>query len=208
MNLKNFLNEEQDPQAVEKLLGRINSLLTSQESVEYIAVQKKPVLNLSPDCIALTNRRIIFCRPKNFGLSMDFQDYSWVDVADCHIKEGIIGSAFIMRTTMGFTNMMDYLPKAQARKLYQYAQEIEERMRGVRREKDLETRRASAGGGVTVNNATPIITSPQQFQQVKPLMIENEDPFALLQKLKGLAENGIISQEEFEEKKNEILSRV
>jgi len=40
------------------------------------------------------------------------------------------------------------------------------------------------------------------------LMIENEDPFALLQKLKGLAENGIISQEEFEEKKNEILSRV
>ncbi|WP_027387365.1 PH domain-containing protein [Chryseobacterium gregarium] len=208
MNIKNFLNEEQDPQAVEKLLGRINSLLTSQESVEYIAVQKKPVLNLSSDCIALTNRRIIFCRPRNFGLSMGFQDYSWVDVADCHIKEGIIGSTFIMRTTMGFTNMMDYLPKAQARKLYQYAQEIEERMRSVRREKDLETRRASAGGGVTVNNATPIITSPQHFQQVKPLMIENEDPFALLQKLKGLAENGIISQEEFEEKKNEILSRV
>ncbi|WPO82856.1 PH domain-containing protein [Chryseobacterium sp. JJR-5R] len=208
MNLKKFLNEEQDPQAVEKLLGRINSLLTSQESVEYIAVQKKPVLNLSPDCIALTNRRIIFCRPRNFGLSMDFQDYSWVDVADCHIKEGIIGSVFMMRTTRNLNNMMDYLPKAQARKLYQFAQEIEERMRGVRREKDLETRRASAGGGITVNNATPIITSPHQFQQVKPLMIENEDPFALLQKLKGLAENGIISQEEFEEKKNEILSRV
>lgn len=208
MNLKKFLNEEQDPQAVEKLLGRINSLLTSQESVEYVAVQKKPVLNLSPDCIALTNRRIIFCRPRNFGLSMDFQDYSWVDVADCHIKEGIIGSVFMMRTTRNLNNMMDYLPKAQARKLYQFAQEIEERMRGVRREKDLETRRASAGGGITVNNATPIITSPHQFQQVKPLMIENEDPFALLQKLKGLAENGIISQEEFEEKKNEILSRV
>ncbi|MDQ0592140.1 hypothetical protein QFZ37_000509 [Chryseobacterium ginsenosidimutans] len=208
MNLKNFLNEEQDPKAVEKLLGRINSLLTSQEFVEYIAVQKKPVLNLSPDCIALTNRRIIFCRPKNFGFSMDFQDYSWVDVADCHIKEGIVGSTFMMKTTRNLTNMMDYLPKNQARKLYQYAQEIEEQMRGVRREKDLETRRASAGG-VTVNNATPIITHPQQFQQQqKPLLIENEDPFALLQKLKGLMENGIISPEEFEEKKNQILSRV
>ncbi|GAA4163944.1 PH domain-containing protein [Chryseobacterium ginsenosidimutans] len=208
MNLKKFLNEEQDPKAVEKLLGRINSLLTSQESVEYIAVQKKPVLNLSPDCIALTNRRIIFCRPKNFGFSMDFQDYSWVDVADCHIKEGIVGSTFMMKTTRNFTNIMDYLPKNQARKLYQYAQEIEEQMRSVRREKDLETRRASAGG-VTVNNATPIITHPQQFQQhQKPLLIENEDPFALLQKLKGLMENGIISPEEFEEKKNQILSRV
>ncbi|WP_449400139.1 PH domain-containing protein [Chryseobacterium wanjuense] len=208
MNLKKFLNEEQDPKAVEKLLGRISSLLTSQEFVEYIAVQKKPALNLSPDCIALTNRRIIFCRPKNFGLSMDFQDYSWIDVVDCHIKEGIIGSTFMMRTVRNFTNMMDYLPKAQARKLYQYAQEIEEQMRGVRREKDLESRRASAGG-VTVNNTTPIIAQPQQFQQPsQPLLIENEDPFALLQKLKGLTENGIISPEEFEEKKNEILSRV
>ncbi|CAI8858676.1 PH domain-containing protein [Chryseobacterium sp. IT-36CA2] len=208
MNLKNFLNEEQDPQAVEKLLGRINSLLTSQEVVEYIAVQKKPVINLSPDCIALTNRRIIFCRPKNFGLSMDFQDYSWVDIADCHIKEGIVGATFIMRTTNGFTNMMDYLPKNQARKLYQFAQEVEERMRGLRREKNLETLRASAGG-VTVNNATPIIAQPQQFQEEKkPLLIENEDPFALLQKLKDLKENGIISPEEFETKKNEVLSRV
>ncbi|MDR6461249.1 hypothetical protein J2786_004403 [Chryseobacterium vietnamense] len=208
MNLKNFLNEEQDPQAVEKLLGRINSLLTSQEVVEYIAVQKKPVINLSPDCIALTNRRIIFCRPKNFGLSMDFQDYSWVDIADCHIKEGIVGATFIMRTTNSFTNMMDYLPKNQARKLYQFAQEVEERMRGLRREKNLETLRASAGG-VTVNNTTPIIAQPQQFQEEKrPLLIENEDPFALLQKLKDLKENGIISPEEFETKKNEVLSRV
>ncbi|SIS84189.1 PH domain-containing protein [Chryseobacterium gambrini] len=208
MNLKKFLNEEQDPKAVEKLLGRINSLLTSQETMEYIAVQKKPVLNLSLDCIALTNRRIIFCRPKNFGLSMDFQDYSWVDVADCHIKEGIVGSTFMVKTTQHFTNMMDYLPKNQARKLYQFAQEVEERMRGVRREKNLETLRASAGG-VTVNNATPIITQPQMFQEEKkPLLIENEDPFALLQKLKGLKESGVISPEEFETKKNEILSRV
>ena len=208
MNLKKFLNEEQDPQAVEKLLGRINSLLTSQEVVEYIAVQKKPVINLSPDCIALTNRRIIFCRPKTFGLSMDFQDYNWVDIADCHIKEGIVGATFIMRTTNSLTNMMDYLPKKQARKLYQFAQEVEEKMRGLRREKNLETLRASAGG-VIVNNATPIITQPQQFYQEKePLMIESEDPFALLQKLKGLKESGIISPEEFEVKKNEILSRV
>jgi hypothetical protein len=207
MNLKQFLNEEQDPKAVEKLLEKINSLLTSQESVQYIAVQKKPAVNFSPDCIALTNRRIIFCRPKNFGLSMDFQDYSWVDVADCHIKEGIFGATFTMKTVRSFTNMMDYLPKAQARKLYQFAQEIEEQMRGLRREKDLETRRASAGG-VTVNNATPIIAQPQQFQQQSPQLIENEDPFSLLQKLKGLMENGIISPEEFEEKKSQILARV
>ena len=137
---------------------------------------------------------------------MDFQDYGWQDVLDCHIKEGIIGSTFTMRTVRNFSNMIDYLPKAQARKLYQFAQEIEERMRGVRREKDLETRRASAGG-VTVNNATPIIAQPQAFTP-QPTLIESEDPFAVLQKLKSLSEHGIISSEEFETKKNEILSRV
>ncbi|KFF09347.1 PH domain-containing protein [Chryseobacterium luteum] len=207
MNLKKFLNEEQDPKAVEKLLERINDLITSQEFVEYIAVQKKPAINFSPDCIALTNRRIIFCRPKNFGLSMDFQDYNWVDVADCHIKEGILGATFMMKTVSNHTNVMDYLPKAQARKLYQFAQETEEKMRGVRREKDLEVRRASAGG-VTVNNATPIIAQPLQTRQPIPQLIETEDPFAVLQKLKGLMDSGIISIEEFESKKNEILSRV
>lgn len=207
MNLKKFLNEEQDPKAVEKLLERINDLITSQEFVEYIAVQKKPAINFSPDCIALTNRRIIFCRPKTFGLSMEFQDYNWVDVADCHIKEGILGATFTMKTVGNYTNMMDYLPKAQARKLYQFAQEVEEKMRGVRREKDLEARRASAGG-VTVNNATPIIAQPFQTPQPVKHLIEAEDPFAVLQKLKGLMDNGIISMEEFESKKNDILSRV
>lgn len=199
-DFKKFLNEEQDPKAVEKILGRINGLLTSNEQVEYIAVQKKPAINLSPDCIALTNKRIIFCNPKNFGLSMDFHDYNWKDVADCHIKEGLMGATFTMRTTRNLRNMLDYLPKNQARKLYQFAQEKEEEMREFRRQRELEDKRAAAGGGIIVNNAT------------SPLPVSNnnqtEDPFAVLQKLKGLLENGIISQEEFEAKKNEILNRV
>jgi len=198
-DLRKFLNEEQDPKAVEKILGRINSLLTANEQVEYIAVQKKPAITLSPDCIALTNKRIIFCKPKNFGLSMDFQDYNWKDVYDCHIKEGILGATFTMVTIRNFRNMMDYLPKNQARKLYQFAQEREEEMREYRRQKDLEDKRAAAGGGIIVNNTTPV--APAEIPQ-------QEDSFAVLLKLKNLLENGILSQEEFEQKKNEILSRV
>ncbi|NII84260.1 MULTISPECIES: PH domain-containing protein [unclassified Pedobacter] len=198
-DLRKFLNEEQDPKAVEKILGRINSLLTTNEQVEYIAVQKKPAITLSPDCIALTNKRIIFCKPKSFGLSMDFQDYNWKDVYDCHIKEGILGATFTMVTIRNLRNMMDYLPKNQARKLYQFAQEREEEMREYRRQKELEDKRAAAGGGIIVNNSTsaaPVEAPPQ------------EDSFAVLLKLKNLLENGILSQEEFEQKKNEILSRV
>ncbi|MFQ6602494.1 PH domain-containing protein [Flavobacterium sp. C3NV] len=198
-DLKKFLNEEQDPKAVEKLLTKVNGLLTSGEQVEYIAVQKKPVVNLSPDCIALTNKRIIFCRPRNLGLSMDFQDYAWKDILDCHMKEGIIGATFSMKTVKGNMNMLDYLPKAQARKLYQFAQQKEEEMVAYRREHDLENKRAIAGGGITVNANLPI---PQNVAEQK------EDPLETLQKLKKLLDSEIISQMEFDTKKTAILSKM
>ncbi|MFG4003826.1 MULTISPECIES: PH domain-containing protein [Flavobacterium] len=198
-DLKKFLNEEQDPKAVEKLLTKVNGLLTSGEQVEYIAVQKKPVVNLSPDCIALTNKRIIFCRPRNLGLSMDFQDYAWKDILDCHMKEGIIGATFSMKTVKGNMNMLDYLPKAQARKLYQFAQQKEEEMIAYRREHDLENKRAIAGGGITVNANLPI---PQNVAEQK------EDPLETLQKLKKLLDSEIISQMEFDTKKTAILSKM
>lgn len=196
-DLKRFLNEEQDPKAVEKLMTKVTGLLTAAEQVEYIAVQKKPI-NLSPDCIALTNRRIIFCRPKNLGLSMDFQDYAWKDILDCHMKESIIGATFTMKTIKGQLNMLDYLPKAQARKLYQFAQQKEEEMVSYRREHDLETKRALAGGGITVNaGLTPV-------QNTDP----KEDPLEMLQKLKKLLDSEIISQSEFDIKKTELLSKM
>jgi len=197
-NLKKYLNEEQDPKAVQKLLEKVNQLLTSEETVEYIAVQKKPAINFSPDCIALTNKRIIFCRPKNFGLSMDFQDYLWKDIADCHMREGILGADFTVKTIKGQINMLDYLPKAQARRLYQFAQGKEEEMAEYRRERELENKRAAAGGGITVNTATPV----QQVAEPK------EDPVAILGKLKQLLDSNIISQQEYDTKKTEIISKM
>ena len=35
-----FLNENQDPKAVEKLMNKVSGLLTADEEVQYIAVQK------------------------------------------------------------------------------------------------------------------------------------------------------------------------
>ncbi len=197
-DLKKFLNEEQNQQDVEKLLGKVQSLLTSGEEVEYIAVQKKPLVNMSPDCIALTNKRIIFCRPKNLGLSMDFQDYLWKDIADCHMKEGILGADFKIKTIRGQVNMLDYLPKNQARKLYQFAQGKEEEMHEYRRQRELEDKRAAAGGGITVNTSGAV---PQNTEQ-------KENPVEVLQKLKKLLDEQIISQNEFDTKKAEILSKM
>ena len=122
-NLKKILNEDQDPKAIEKITAKLENLLMSNEEVGYIAVQKKPAVTIFPDSIVVTNKRIILCKPKNLGLSMEFIDYDWDDISGSFVKEGILGADFTFTTNSDLTQTVDYLPKNQARKLYTYAKE-------------------------------------------------------------------------------------
>lgn len=205
-DIKKFLNEEQDPKAVEKISEKVNDLLTNGESVEYIAVQNKPAINISPDSVVLTNKRILFFRSKSFGLVTDFKDYLWKDVAESHISEAILGSTFTMIAITGFVETIDYIPKSQARKLYQYAQGKEEEMIEYRRQKELEEKRATAGG-ITVNTQNEKLDEPQKPQEEKP-EVKAEDPMETLMKLKAFLDNDLISLEDYETKKKEILERM
>ena len=120
---KKFLNEEQDPKAIEKITNKLSDLLMRNEEVGYIGVQKKPAINVFPDSIVLTNKRVIICKPKNLGLSMDFTDYPWDTIAGAFVKENILGSEFSFNTNTDITVSIDYIPKIQARKIYTFAKE-------------------------------------------------------------------------------------
>lgn len=120
--IRKFLNEEQDPKSIEKITNKLSDLLMKNEEVGYIGVQKKPV-TIFPDSIVLTNKRIILCKPKNLGLSMDFTDYTWADVVGTFVKENLLGSEFSFSTKTDLTVSIDYLPKIQARKIYTFAKE-------------------------------------------------------------------------------------
>ncbi|AWH84015.1 hypothetical protein HYN59_02315 [Flavobacterium album] len=122
-HIKNFLNEEQDPKAVEKITSKIQDILMRNEEIGYIGVQKKPAITVFPDSIVLTNKRIIICKPKNLGLSMEFTDYSWSEIASTFVKENILGSEFSFNTTTDIPVTIDYIPKIQARKINTFARE-------------------------------------------------------------------------------------
>ena len=121
-HIRKFLNEEQDPKAIEKITTKLADLLMKNEEVGYIGVQKKPV-TVFPDSIVLTNKRIIICKPKNLGFSMDFVDYNWENIAHTTVNESILGSEFSFTTQTNLTIAIDYLPKIQARKIYTFAKE-------------------------------------------------------------------------------------
>ncbi|WP_177204827.1 PH domain-containing protein [Hymenobacter arizonensis] len=118
------MTEGQDPKTVEKLMGNVTVLLAAGEEIEYVAVQQKPLFNAFPDCVAVTPMRIIFCRLRNFGLSMEFKTYLWEDVQAMQFV-GNVSSANITVKTARVTEIMGYLPQSQARKLHDFAKERE-----------------------------------------------------------------------------------
>ncbi|WP_022972833.1 PH domain-containing protein, partial [Xanthomonas maliensis] len=193
------LAEEQDEAAVRKILPKVSELLTKDEVIEYIAVQKKPVVNVSPAAVVLTNRRFFVVRPRLMGLS--FQDVPWREVHDVHMSEQMLGATLTCRTTTGAILSLESLPKKQARKVYSYAQQVEEQAYERRQQVELEKLRASAGGVVlhapaSAGHAVAVPAQPQ------------DDPLQTLAKLKQLLDAELITQDEFNAKKAEILGRM
>lgn len=198
-----FLTDEQDEAAVRKILPKVSELLTKDELIEYIAVQKKLVMNLSPDAVVLTNRRFILVRPKMLG--MTFQDFPWREVQDVHMSEQMIGATITCTTTSEKIVALDNVPKKQARRVYAYAQQVEEHAYEKRQQIELEKLRASAGGVVLHAPSAPV---PQPAQASATATQVTDDPIQVLGKLKQLLEAGLVTQHEFDSKKSEVLARL
>lgn len=222
-NLKKILNEDQDPKAIEKITSKLENLLMSNEEIGYIAVQKKPAVTIFPDSIVVTNKRIILCKPKNLGLSMEFIDYDWDDIAGSFVKEGILGADFTFTTNSDLTHTVDYLPKNQARKLYTYAKEQLDVLKNPKaapfvEEVKLETPANDLVEEVQAEEVThfaELIPSNDGIRDTEvevPISEEKwlahlsqDELFGKLQNYKKLLDNGLILQGEYDKLKAEIL---
>ena len=229
-NLKKILNEDQDPKAIEKITSKLEHLLMSNEEIGYIAVQKKPAVTILPDSIVVTNKRIILCKPKNLGLSMEFIDYDWDDIEASFVKEGILGSDFTFSTKSELTHTVDYLPKNQARKLYTFAKEQLDLLKNpianapvfedekVNKEEQLNQVQIEEVATEEVTDFAEIIPSNSysSYEEPKETTINSiekglgdltqDELFAKLQNYKKLLDNGLILQGEYDNLKKEIMS--
>lgn len=230
-NLKKILNEDQDPKAIEKITSKLDNLLMSNEEIGYIAVQKKPAVTILPDSIVVTNKRIILCKPKNLGLSMEFVDYDWDDIAASFVKEGILGAEFTFSTKSDLTHTVDYLPKNQARKLYTFAKEQLDLLKNpvvntpiIDEPKVVETPIEIIEEAEVIEEIQPEeVTSFAEIIPVSGYRDEKQFPdekvetekgladlsqdelFEKLQNYKKLLDNGLILQGEYDKLKAEII---
>ncbi|MDO8317525.1 MAG: PH domain-containing protein [Flavobacterium sp.] len=229
---KKFLNEEQDPKAIEKIASKLSDLLMKNEEIGYIAVQKKPAITVLPDSIVMTNKRIIICQPKNLGLSMNFIDYTWDEIEGTFVKENILGSEFSFTTRTNMEVSIDYIPKIQARKIFTYAKEqldilkvgsvlnatviddvpvisIEE----VEIIEEMETEEVTNFAEIMPVSQPNFTAENQEFEEVSTSSkdksfsdLSQDELFEKLQNYKKLLDNGLILQGEYDAFKKEILS--
>ncbi len=211
--MEQYLTDDQDPKTAEKILSKLRDMLTSGEVVVYLAIQKKPAVTLIPDCIAITNKRIIFCIPENLGLTTNFITFPWEDVKEVSFKEEFFGSKFITVPQRGENVAIDYIPKVQARKLYQFCNEQLERNKGLSQNHENDERRNHLGNSNASDDYSSYIEIEEEekpfIQQQNPVAAEEEDEVTLkLKKLKTLFEKQLITSEEYERKKADILSQL
>jgi hypothetical protein len=227
MLIDQFLTEEQDPKTVDKVVGKLKDLLSNNEELLYIAVQKRPAVNILPNCIALSNKRIFYCEPANFGITMNFKDISWKSVKEVSFKEELFGSKFICVPQHGENIVTEYIPKVQARKLYQAVQEqletYQQELKATRNElkvneEELNTVQKELKKPAEEDQFTPIeitevaeeLDMQMSIIEAAPEVVEEPEDEATqkLRKLKTLFDKQLINQEEYEAKKASILDSI
>jgi len=137
-----FTRDEQDPKAVERVFNRINDLLSKEEEILYIAIQKRPAVSLLPDSVVCTTRRIFINSPGNLGLTMNYLEFIWKEVSDVTMKEEIFGAKITVILKTGNELTVDFIPKLQARRVYRVSREALENL-------------AKAGAEASPSNVTP-----------------------------------------------------
>jgi hypothetical protein len=197
MTLGKTVNLEQYEHLLEWAKFHTDKILTDGEISLATTVQQKPVVNLHPHSITVTNKRVIKHQPHLFKAT--FQDFLWRDIVSVHLADHFFGSQIYFEFKSGHI-MGTHLPKNQAKKVYSIAQEKEEEWVEKRRIRKMEEVRAQSGANHIV------VGGNKEFQRV-----DSDGGVSIRERLVDLQEllvDGLITQDEYQTKKAEILKRI
>jgi len=172
----------------EEIEEDVKKMLMPGEEILFIARQSrfKPGGSLTtPNTIYVTNRRVIFRNPRLFGLKKDYVDVDYRDISNIRVKRGIFSTEIYLKSR--FLSDEVKLPAVDKDAANQVVIYIRKGIRGE-----------LPGQIISEEKTRPVI------EPVK----KKEDPLELLEKLARLKEAGIITEEEFQEKKKKLLQQI
>jgi len=192
-------NEEKDTSRggqVDRVRARIEDILTGGEVIHHLVTQRRTLRSFLPSTVVMTNRRLILYRPR-FPGRVVFEHHPWRTLGNPRLREGLWSSTLTLDVAGAGVLSTGCLPKAEARRLYGYSQDQEERAREEREARELEGRRVVGGGGMPAPSGTG-----------EPGGGGSPNPFDRLRELTAMRDAGLITPAEFEEKRRDVLSRM
>ncbi len=181
-----------DQGTVKKIVQQVTQILVRDETIQFVAVQQRKFVGLIPDAVVMTNRRLIVYKPSL--LKAAFEDALWRDIEDTHMEESVLAAKLTFKFVDGKTIVAEHLSKEAARRAYAFAEEKEQEAIEVRRQRKMEEERAKVGGVIVGAGAASMPGVPAA-----------DGTMAKLTQLKALLDAQLITQEEYNKKKAEIL---
>jgi|TARA_Y100000310_G_scaffold97324_1_gene94983 hypothetical protein len=174
----------------------IQKILVDDENYIGKVTQAKPI---NASTIILTSDRVIVY---DKGLVKDsFKDHYFRDMKQIVLSDNITGSvitfAFELNGSKGQIEV-GALPKEEAKAFYSEVQNIEKIWWEERRQLELDDKRAESGATNIQVGATPS----------EPETKDENDIEAKLGKIKGLFDKGLITEDEYNSKKEKILEEL
>ena len=201
-----FRNQEQ---RLKKVNLKLLDILMRDESIIVQGIDTRPFALFSRRQIfAVTNSRIIRLKRRLIG-GFEMLDFQWKDLEDAQVSEnvlsGLTGSTLTFKGNNGM--LIEVYPELEiASKAYKHSQQEEQAWEEKRRIRDMEEKRAEAGGIMIGSNSNPIKSNQSEIKKENNVNQKIDIADELI-KLKKLVDEGILSDAEFQEMKSKILSR-
>lgn len=164
------------------IFKQLGEYLPEDEEIEYASVARNAsnTLYIKPALLA-TDYRVIFVEPKYWGIKAKARSYTYEEIADVHLERGWFTHKLSINPYPGLGPAMvqDYLEKKRSEAMYDFLLER-----------------------ISQNTAPPAPNSA--YQPYRPQ--DDDSNVDKLGQLAELLQQGLISPQEYQNKKDEVLS--
>ena len=169
-------------------------------------VKKKLRTDWKPKFLAVTERRVLYLDQKLLG-RYDLEDIPYEKLEFAHFRKGKIGAEFEIKREDGSKIKLSWMDRDEAKEAMEA---IKDALNAISVEPvTIKKKKGILGEEMNITKPKELVTRTLPMTKVveRKTAVE-EDPLEKLKKLKELYEEGILTKEEFEEKKRNLLEKI
>lgn len=188
----------------EELPKGILENLFPNEEVLY-AIRKKFSLEAKPKWLVVTDRRIMYIDEKILG-RYDLTAIPYEKLEQVYVKVGKLYSEFLIKKEDGSEIRLQRMDKEEARKAIE---SIRDALNEIAVEPvSIERKKHLMSEEWIIHKPREVVSRGIRMERGIGISKPEEDPLEKLKKLKELYDMGVLSQEEYEEKRKKLLEQI